>query len=97
LAVNVSTLFPMPQLIWTPVSVPLVSLNVITKCDSRWRSSWSTALQTGKSRDRFPIVSLEFLIDIILAVTLWQACQTCGPRAACGSLQVHLRPAQRIL
>ena len=26
-----------------------------------------------------------------------QACQTCGPRAACGPLHAHLRPAQRIL
>jgi hypothetical protein len=30
-----------------------------------------TALQTGKSQDRFPIVSLEFFIDIILPVALW--------------------------
>jgi len=28
---------------------------------------------------------------------LEQACRTCGPRAACGPLQAHLRPAQRIL
>jgi hypothetical protein len=28
---------------------------------------------------------------------LKQACQTCGPRAACGPLQAHLRPARRIL
>jgi hypothetical protein len=27
---------------------------------------WGTALQTGRSRDRFPMVSLEFFIDIIL-------------------------------
>jgi sorting nexin-29 len=31
------------------------------------------------------------------AHTIKQACQTCGPRAACGPLQAHLRPAQRIL
>ena len=30
-----------------------------------------TTLQTGRSRDRFPIVSLEFFSDIILPVTLW--------------------------
>jgi hypothetical protein len=32
---------------------------------------WGTALQTGRSRDRFLIVSLEPYIDIILPVTLW--------------------------
>jgi hypothetical protein len=34
--------------------------------------SWvTTALQTGRSWDRFPIVSLEFFIDIILPAALW--------------------------
>jgi hypothetical protein len=37
---------------------------------TRWRSGWGTALQTGRSRDRFPMVS-EFFIDIILPVALW--------------------------
>jgi hypothetical protein len=32
---------------------------------------WGTALQTGRSRIRFPMVSLEFFIDIILPVALW--------------------------
>jgi hypothetical protein len=32
---------------------------------------WGTALQTGRSRDRFPMVSLEFFIDIILSAALW--------------------------
>jgi len=30
-----------------------------------------TALQAGRSRVRFPMVSLEFFIDIIIPVTLW--------------------------
>jgi hypothetical protein len=30
-----------------------------------------TALQTGRSRDRFPMVSMKFFIDIILPVALW--------------------------
>ena len=30
-----------------------------------------TALQAGRSRVRFPMVSLEFFIDIILPVALW--------------------------
>ena len=32
---------------------------------------WGTALQDDRSRVRFPMVSLEFLIDIILPSTLW--------------------------
>jgi hypothetical protein len=31
-----------------------------------WRSGWGTALQTGGSRERFLMVSLEFFIDKIL-------------------------------
>jgi hypothetical protein len=30
-----------------------------------------TALQTGRSRVRFPMVSLEFFIDTILPAALW--------------------------
>jgi hypothetical protein len=30
-----------------------------------------TALQTGRSRDRFPMVSLEIFIDIFLPAALW--------------------------
>jgi hypothetical protein len=36
-----------------------------------WRSGWGTALQTGRSRVRFPMVSLDFFIDIILLAALW--------------------------
>jgi len=32
---------------------------------------WVTALQAGRSRVRFPIVSLEYFIDIILPTSLW--------------------------
>jgi len=32
---------------------------------------WGTVLQVGKSRVRFPMVSLEFFIDIILPAALW--------------------------
>jgi len=32
---------------------------------------WGTALQAGRSRVRFPMVSLEFFIDIILPAALW--------------------------
>jgi hypothetical protein len=35
------------------------------------RNGWGTALQTGSSRDRFPGVTMEFFIDIILPVVLW--------------------------
>jgi hypothetical protein len=30
---------------------------------TRWRSTLGTALQTGRSRDRFPMVSFEFFMD----------------------------------
>jgi hypothetical protein len=36
---------------------------------------WGTALQAGKSRFRFPMVSLEFLVDIILPAALWNWCR----------------------
>jgi len=32
----------------------------------RWRSGYGTTLQTGRSRVRFPMVSLEFFSDMIL-------------------------------
>ena len=32
---------------------------------------WGTALQVGRSRVRFPMVSLEFFSNIILPVALW--------------------------
>jgi hypothetical protein len=32
---------------------------------------WGTALQVGRSRVRFPMVSLEFFIDVILPAALW--------------------------
>jgi hypothetical protein len=36
-----------------------------------WRSGWGAAQQTGRSRDRIPMVSLEFFIDVILPAALW--------------------------
>ena len=35
-----------------------------------WRSGKGTTLQTGRSRVRFPMLSLEFFSDIILSVAL---------------------------
>ena len=32
---------------------------------------WGTALQVGRSLVRFPMVSVEFFIEIILPITLW--------------------------
>jgi hypothetical protein len=57
-----------------PVSYIILKLTEVllttgTRC--WWRSGWGTALQTGKSRDRFPKVSLEFFNGIILLVALW--------------------------
>jgi hypothetical protein len=38
---------------------------------TRWCNGWGTALQTGRSRVRFPVVSLDFLIGIILPAAIW--------------------------
>jgi hypothetical protein len=38
---------------------------------TQWHSGWGTAPQTGRSLDWFPLVSLEFFIDIILPAALW--------------------------
>jgi hypothetical protein len=43
----------------------------LRKWGMRWRSGWDTALQTGRSRVRFPMVSLKIFIDIILLAALW--------------------------
>ena len=32
---------------------------------------WNTVLKAGRSRVRFPMVSLEFFIDVILPAALW--------------------------
>ena len=32
---------------------------------------WGTALQAGRSRVRFPMVSMEFFIDVILPAAIW--------------------------
>jgi len=44
----------------------------IYNCGARGGAvGWGTALQAGGSRVRFPMVSLEFFIDIILPAALW--------------------------
>jgi len=37
-------------------------------------AGWGTALQSGRSRSRFTMVSLEFSIGIILPAALWPWC-----------------------
>jgi hypothetical protein len=49
---------------------PLPNIISFKSIFTRWRSGWGTALQTGRSRVRFPMVSLEFFIDILPA-ELW--------------------------
>jgi len=49
-------------------------MNFLSSCKiiiSPMLYSQITALQTGRLRVQFPMVSLEFFIDIILTVTLW--------------------------
>ena len=48
--------------------------NFMLLCVRRERVSavgWGTALQVGRSRVRFPMMSLKFFIDIILPAALW--------------------------
>jgi hypothetical protein len=45
--------------------------NLANSRATRWHSGWGTALQTGRSRVRFPMMSLDFFIDITLPVALW--------------------------
>jgi hypothetical protein len=61
---------------FTPQEIFLVLISVEgtrwrSGLGTRWRSGLGTALQTGRSRDRFPMVSLEFFIEIILPTALW--------------------------
>ena len=52
----------------------VVSVIMCTYCCVWARGSavgLGTALQLGRSRVRFPMVSLEFFIDIILPAALW--------------------------
>jgi hypothetical protein len=51
-------------------SVHIISSSLFTR-GARWRSGSGTMLQTGRSRVRFPMVSLELFSDIILPVALW--------------------------
>ena len=59
----------------TNTDLPYHSANYIQLCTyfgARGSAvGWSTALQAGMSQVRFPMVSLEFLIDIILPAALW--------------------------
>jgi hypothetical protein len=41
---------------------------------------WGTVLQDGRSRVRFPMVSLEFFIDIIPPATLWPGIDSASNR-----------------
>jgi hypothetical protein len=36
------------------------AIKKISHINTRWRSGWGTAIQTGRSRVRFPMLSLEF-------------------------------------
>jgi hypothetical protein len=47
-----------------------VSVRLSRMRGMRWRNGWGTTLQTGRSWDRFLMVSLEFFIDIILPTAL---------------------------
>jgi hypothetical protein len=63
-----------PSLICSTEPTKLWSDNLVKILSSirntRWRSGWVNVLQTGRSRVRFPMVSLDFFIYIILLVAL---------------------------
>ena len=52
-----------------------IHFNIIFLPTSRWVGGcavgWGTAIQAGRSRVRFPILSLEFFIDTVLPAALW--------------------------
>jgi hypothetical protein len=51
---------------------PLELAKIFKYCTySRGEVGWGTALQTIRPRVRFPMVSLEFFIDIVLLTALW--------------------------
>jgi hypothetical protein len=71
---SVKTLFLLQD--WILVSLVISSfvissLHTYQGWGARWRSGQGTTLQTGRSRIRFPMVSLEFFSDIILPVAPW--------------------------
>ena len=51
-------------------SLVIYTYIVLIFLGARWHSSLGTTLKTGRSRDRFPMVSLEFFSDITLPVAL---------------------------
>ena len=56
----------------TSVSSPMFSMHSPSLIGARGSAvGWGTALQVGRSRVRFPMVSLDFFIDIILLAALW--------------------------
>jgi hypothetical protein len=63
---------------------------------THWRSGLGTALQTGRSRDRFLMVSLECFIDIIrtmalgLTQPLTEICTGIFPRSKIGRCHSHV-------
>jgi len=59
------------NLLWSKAAYPkyVLILEKLRTCGGA--VGWGTALQVGRSRVRFPIVSLEFFIDIILPATVW--------------------------
>jgi hypothetical protein len=58
----------------TQISVDLHAISITFHCLKGARAGavgWGTAIHVGRSRVRFPMVSLEFFIDIILPAALW--------------------------
>ena len=53
------------------IIIIIIIIIIIFKGPRGGAVGWGTALQAGRPRVRFPMVSLEFFIDIILPAALW--------------------------
>jgi hypothetical protein len=73
--------YPFPCLYFSPcflshfILIFLTRLSRLSGIESRWGHAlaqlFEALLRPGRSRVRFPMVSLEFFIDIILPAALW--------------------------
>ena len=74
---NIQLQFNQPSIRKTSTDIPKVHWLknykvLLSQCGVRGGAvRWGTALQAGRSRVRFAMMSLEFFIDIILSASLW--------------------------
>ena len=73
-AIFTNSRIPIKHYVYRSTNVESTDINSFTAVSAvgvrSGAAAWGTALQTGRSRVPFPMVSLEFFIDIILPATL---------------------------